>query len=296
MSRIAEAFARLNRPALIPFLMAGDPDLARSARLLRTAARVGDILEVGVPFSDPVADGPTIQRAGQRALAAGVNLRDVLDLVRDLSCIHAQGPAADPRAGAHRIDGGRLLGGPPVVLLTYFNPVVQFGVERFCTEARAAGVDGVVIPDLPADEADALIAPARDVGLDTIFLVAPTTSDERIALAAGRSRGFLYCVSLTGVTGARTDVPPEVVGLVRRAKALTALPVCVGFGISTPRQAQAIGGLADGVIVGSALVEVVEGAGTDAEEALAGFLARLRDALATTRPVEPGISQSPPRR
>ncbi|MDQ7851232.1 MAG: tryptophan synthase subunit alpha, partial [Armatimonadota bacterium] len=258
MSRITEVFARLDRPALVAFLMAGDPDPARSARLLRAAARAADILEVGVPFSDPIADGPTIQRAGQRALAAGMTLEGVLDLVRGL------------RRGVDI----------PVVLLTYFNPVVQFGVEQFCGEARAAGVDGLVVPDLPVDEADGLIPPARDADLDTVFLVAPTTSDARVVLAAERSRGFLYCVSLTGVTGARPEVPPEVMGLVGRVKARTTLPVCVGFGISTPEQAQAVGQVADGVIVGSALVDLVERA-ADAEEGMADLLGRLRAALAT---------------
>jgi tryptophan synthase alpha chain len=259
VSRIAQTFSSLDRPALIPFLMAGDPDRERSARLLRAAAGAADILEVGVPFSDPIADGPTIQRAARRALDAGMTLRGVLDLVGAL-------PA----------------GGPPVVLLTYVNPVVQFGVERFCAGARAAGVDGVVIPDLPA-EADILLAAARRVGLDTIFLVAPTTSDARIGVAAERSRGFIYCVSLTGVTGARRDLPAEVADLVRRVRARTTLPVCVGFGISTPEQARAIGRLADGVIVGSALVDLVEQSPADTERLLADYLRQIQDALATAR-------------
>jgi len=274
MSRLAETFAALDRPVLIPFLMAGDPDLETSARLLRVAASAGDILEVGVPFSDPIADGPTIQRAAQRALAAGTTLRDALTLVRGL-----RGDSA-----------------APIVLLTYFNPVVQYGVERFCGDAHAAGADGIVVPDLPADEADALISPARAAGLDTIFLVAPTTSDPRIRLAAERSRGFLYCVSLTGVTGARTQVPPDIEALVGRVKALSALPVCVGFGVSTPEQAQAIGRLADGVIVGSALVGLVERSASDAEGALTGYLQRLRDALSAARPAESRASPSSPRR
>ncbi len=274
MSRLAETFAALDRPALIPFLMAGDPDLETSDRLLRAAAEVGDILEIGIPFSDPIADGPTIQRAAQRALAAGTTLRDALTLVRGLR-------------GASAI---------PIVLLTYLNPVVQHGVERFCGDARAAGVDGIVVPDLPADEADVLIPPARAAGLDTIFLVAPTTSDSRIRLAVEHSRGFLYCISLTGVTGARTQVPPDVEDLVGRVKALSALPVCVGFGISTPDQAQAIGRLADGVIVGSALVGLVERSASDAENALTGFLQRLREALSAARPAESRSSPSPPRR
>src|SRR3970040_140078 len=167
-------YPRWNRPTPSPF------SLGWCANSTRTRwSSWGDILEVGVPFSDPIADGPTIQRAGQRALAAGTTLPDVLTLVRRL-----RGDSA-----------------APIVLLTYLNPVVQYGVERFCGDARGAGVDGIVVPDLPADEADDLIPPARAPGLDTIFSVAPTTSDFRIRLAAERSRGFLYCVSLTGVPG-----------------------------------------------------------------------------------------------
>ncbi len=273
MSRLAATFDALDRPALIPFLMAGDPDLQTSRRLLRAAASVGDIVEIGIPFSDPIADGPTIQRAGQRALARGTTLQDVLALVRALRSDSAV----------------------PIVLLTYVNPVVQYGVEGFCSDVRAAGVDGIVVPDLPADEADMLIPPARIAGLDTIFLVAPTTSESRVRLAAERSRGFLYCVSLTGVTGARTQVPPDVEALVGRVKSLSALPVCVGFGVSTPEQAEAIGRLADGVIVGSALVDLVERSGPDAESTLIGYLHRLRDALKAARTAASRASSAPPR-
>ncbi len=274
MSRLAQTFTALDRPALIPFLMAGDPDLETSGRLLRGVASVGDIVEIGVPFSDPIADGPTIQRAGQRALAAGTTLRDALTLVRGV-----RGDSA-----------------VPIVLLTYFNPVAQYGAERFCGDAHAAGADGIVIPDLPADEADALLPSARAAGLDTIFLVAPTTSDSRIRQAAERSRGFLYCVSITGVTGARMQVPPDVEALVGRIKALSALPVCVGFGISTPEQAQAIGRLANGVIVGSALVDLVERSAPDVESTLIGYLHQLREALKVARTAAPRASPTPPRR
>ncbi len=272
MNRLAQTFTALDRPALIPFLMAGDPDLETSGRLLRAVASVGDIVEIGIPFSDPIADGPTIQRAGQRALAGGTTLQDVLTLVRDV-----RGNSATP-----------------IVLLTYFNPVVRYGVERFCRDARAAGADGIVVPDLPADEAGVLIPPARAAGLDTIFLVAPTTSVPRISLAAERSRGFLYCVSLTGVTGARTQVPPDVEALVGRVKALTTLPVCVGFGISTPEQAAAIGRLADGVIVGSALVDLLDRSAANAESTLTGYLERIRDTLGGVLPAEPRSLPSPP--
>ncbi len=273
MSRLAQTFAALDRPALIPFLMAGDPDLQTSGRLLRAAASVGDIVEIGIPFSDPIADGPTIQRAGQRALAAGTTLQGVLTLVRGL-----RGDSA-----------------APIVLLTYFNPVVQYGPDLFCADARAAGADGIVIPDLPADEADALLPPALAAGLDTIFLVAPTTSDARIRQAAERSRGFIYCVSLTGVTGARAQIPPDLDALVSRVKSLSALPVCVGFGVSTLEQAEAIGRLADGVIVGSALVDLVERSGPDAESKLIGYLHRLRDALKVARTAASRASSAPPR-
>lgn len=262
MIRLDQIFKVLpDRPALIPFLVAGDPDRAASLALLQAAAEEADIIEVGVPFSDPIADGPTIQRAAQRALAAGTTLNAVLDLTGELR---------------RRVER-------PIVLLTYLNPVLQHGVERFCRDAREAGVDGVIIPDLPADEADFLITPARDADLDTIFLVAPTTSDERIRLADERSRGFVYCVSLTGVTGVRAKAPPEAEDLVRRVKAFTDRPVCVGFGISTPEQAAAVSRLADGVIVGSAIVDLVERRGAGAPRAVAEFLRHVRSALAASR-------------
>ncbi|MDR7401100.1 MAG: tryptophan synthase subunit alpha [Armatimonadota bacterium] len=271
MSRLASVFAGLHRPALIPFLMAGDPDPERCIPLLRAAARAGDILEVGIPFSDPIADGPTIQRAGGRALRAGVTVAAALEIVRQV----------------------RQTADTPVVVLTYANPLLQFGVDRFCARARAAGVDGVVVPDLPVDEADLLIGSARRADLDTIFLVAPTTSDARLALAARHSRSFLYCVSLTGVTGARDALPPEAEALVRRARAVTSLPVCVGFGIATPQQAQALGRVADGVIVGSALVEAAERA-TDPVGAVEDLLGRLRGSLAAVSRGGPPLSGPAP--
>jgi len=262
VSRLDRLFAELKgRPALIPFVMGGDPDAVGSGALLEAAAAAGDILEVGVPFSDPIADGPTIQRAAQRALAGGATLAGVLDLVRRVTQTSER----------------------PVVLLTYLNPIVQRGVERFCRDARQAGVDGVVVPDLPADEADFLIGPAREADLDTIFLVAPTTSESRIGMAGERSRGFVYCVSLTGVTGARAEVPPELEALVKRVKASTPRPVCVGFGISTPAHAAAVGRLADGVIVGSALVDLVEKSSRAAPAAVEDLLKQMGEALSQIR-------------
>lgn len=242
MSRLGPTFAQLRksrRSAFVPFLVAGDPNVATSARAIDVLIDAGaDLLELGVPFSDPIADGPINQRAAQRALAAGTTAAGVLDLVRQVRMRHAL----------------------PIVLLSYYNPILQYGLARFCPDAVAAGVDGLVIPDLPADEADALIAPARAAELDTVFLLAPTSTTERIRLVAGRATGFVYCVSVAGVTGVRHAVADGVAELVRRIRAATDLPVCVGFGVSTPAQARQVASLADGVIVGSALVAALESA------------------------------------
>lgn len=240
MSRIGDVFARLRtegRPAFMPFVVGGDPDLRTTARAVEMLADSGaDLIELGVPFSDPVADGPTNQRAYQRALAGGTGPAQVLDLVRSLR--------------------GRLE--LPITLLSYYNPLLQYGPATFCGHAVDAGVDGVIVPDLPPDEADELLDPARAAGLDTIFLLSPTSTDARIRLVAGRSTGFIYCVSLTGVTGAREHLSGEVETLVGRIRAHTTLPVCVGFGVSTPEQAREVGAAADGVIVGSAIVALLE--------------------------------------
>ncbi len=257
MSRIPETFARLRaerQRALIPFVVAGDPDLEAINGILRTIARAGaDLIELGVPFSDPIADGPIIQRAAQRALANGVGLADVLELVRKAR--------ADIRQ--------------PIVLLSYYNPILQYGLQRFCADAPSAGVDGIVIPDLPPDESEELLADARPRGLDVIFLLAPTSTDERIRFVAEQSSGFIYCVSITGVTGVRERLPEDVRDLVRRIKAVTPLPVCVGFGISTAEQARQVAEIADGVIVGSAIVSLLETSERRLER-LEGFVSDLR--------------------
>lgn len=240
MSRIAGTFARLrarHRSAFMPFVVAGDPDLHATVRVVEALVESGaDLVELGVPFSDPIADGPTNQRAYQRALAGGTRLEQVLALVGEIR---------------RRTD-------VPIVLLAYYNPILRFGPASFCAEAVRSGVDGVVVPDLPPDEADDLIAPARQSGLDTVFLLAPTSTDDRIRLVAKRSTGFIYCVSLTGVTGVRERLSGEIEGLLGRIRAQTRLPVCVGFGVSTPEQAREIGRVADGVIVGSAIVALLE--------------------------------------
>jgi len=263
MSRIGPVFERLrgSRAALMPFLVAGDPNLASTSQAVEALIRAGaDLIELGVPFSDPIADGPINQRAYQRALAAGVTPRDVLGLVRDL----------------------RARFGVPIVLLSYFNPILQFGLDRFCAEAVASGVDGLVIPDLPPDEAGDLARHARAAGLDLIFLLSPTSTDARIRLAGAQSSGFIYCVSLTGVTGVRDRVSGEVEGLLKRIRQHTGLPICVGFGVSTADQARQVGAVADGVIVGSAIVALLEQDGGPArlEEFVSGLRASLDGAHA----------------
>lgn len=258
MSRIASTFAALRargRRALVPFVMGGDPSLAATAGFLEDLAAGGaDLLEIGVPFSDPIADGPINQRAAQRALEQGTSLARLLDRVADLRPRLAQ----------------------PIVLLSYYNPLLQFGLEAFCRRAAAAGVDGVVVPDLPPEEGGALRGTASPVGLDVVFLAAPTSTDERLAQVARASTGFIYCVSLTGVTGVRTSVSSEVGALVGRLRRHRALPVCVGFGVSTPEHARQVAAVADGVIVGSAIVALVERDGAAAGPALREFVSGLR--------------------
>jgi tryptophan synthase alpha chain len=240
VSRIDRAFRQLRargERALIPYFTAGDPALGTTRELLEEAAGQGaDLLELGVPFSDPLADGPVIQRASQRALARGVTLSRVLELVRE-----ARGAVS-----------------VPLVLLTYYNPILAFGLKAFAVTAVDAGVDGVIVPDLPPEEAGPLDREARAAGLDLIHLVAPTSPPARIRTIARRSRGFVYAVSLTGVTGARAELPPELTDYLRDLRSVTTKPICVGFGISTPEQVRALAPYVDGVIVGSAIVRQVE--------------------------------------
>jgi tryptophan synthase alpha chain len=240
MTRLATTFQRLRASgarALVTYFTAGDPSLEATARLAAEAERRGaDVIELGVPFSDPLADGPVIQRAGQRALAAGASLARVLETVQTLR--------AEVRA--------------PIVLLTYYNPVLAFGLRPFAEAAAKAGVDGVIVADLPPEEAGPLGAEAEPVGLDVVHLAAPTSTTDRLRLIARRSRGFIYLVSLTGVTGERAALSRELEAQVRALRLVTTKPVCVGFGIGRPEQVAAVGRLADGVIVGSAIVRLVE--------------------------------------
>ena len=228
---------RQKKKAFVAFITCGDPDLNTTRRLALEFARLGvDILELGVPFSDPLADGPTIQAAAQRALKNRVNLNDVFRLVK----------------------GIRQKTDLPIALLTYYNLIFHFGVKAFVKQARLAGVDGVICPDLPVEEAQDLIKAAKERGLATIFLAAPTSDMQRMKKISSNSFGFIYYVSLTGTTGAREKLPGELIKQVQRLKELTSKPVCVGFGISRPQQARAIARVADGVIVGSAIIKVIE--------------------------------------
>ena len=246
MSRLAHTFTGLRRRgerALIPYFTAGDPSPAATRALVLEAARRGaDIVELGVPFSDPLADGPVIQRASQRALASGISVPVVLSLVREV----------------------RKEVSVPIVLGTYYNPVHAFGLKEFAQEAVEAGVDGVIVADLPPEEAGPLAAHARPAGLDLVHLVAPTSPPDRMRFIARRSRGFIYFVSLTGVTGVRDTLPPDLFEHLRQLRTVTTKPICVGFGISTPEQVAAVAPHADGVIVGSAIVRLLEArAGSD---------------------------------
>lgn len=239
--RIARAFARCRaekRAAFIPFLMAGDPDLESSGRLVEAAAAGGaDLIELGVPFSDPIADGPVIQRAATRALAAGTTLAKVLELVARLRS---------------RVE-------VPIVLFSYFNPILARGIGRFAEQAAASGVDGVLCVDLPPEEGALDLVPSLlRQGIDTIFLLAPTSDRRRIERVAETSSGFVYYVSTTGVTGERRRLPTHLLAEVRKLRKRLPQPVAVGFGISTPEQVAAVAKVADGVVVGSALVRLVE--------------------------------------
>jgi tryptophan synthase alpha chain len=238
--RIAKRFRELSQAGelgLVAYITAGDPSLDASEKIVLAAAAAGaDIIELGVPFSDPLADGPTIQRASERALRSGTTLAGVIDLVRRLRK-HTE---------------------VPLVLFSYFNPILQMGIEKFADAAAAAGADGVLATDLTPEESADYRKVLRSRALDTIFLAAPTSTDARLAKIAGVSTGFLYLISRTGVTGARESLPEELPGLVRRIRKFTALPIAVGFGISLPTHVTVLGGIADAAVVGSAIVAEIE--------------------------------------
>lgn len=241
MSRVDAAFeaARAEgRAAFVAYLTAGFPDRERFLRAAEAVLGHADVLEVGLPFSDPLGDGPTVQRASERTLENGVGARETLELVAELRA---------------RTDKA-------LVVMTYFNPVHCYpgGEAAFARDLKAAGGDGVILPDLPPDEGPSFVAAARGVDLDTVFLVAPTSTDERLALVAGASRGFVYAVSVTGVTGVRESLPAEVADLVARTHAAGARNVAVGFGVGSAETARRVASVADGVVVGSALIKALE--------------------------------------
>jgi tryptophan synthase alpha chain len=231
-----DALRRAQRPGLVTYTTAGDPDIARSTEILRALDRAGaDVLEVGVPFSDPLADGPVIQRATERALAAGGNLRATLEIIRSVR--------KEIRA--------------PIVVFSYANPLLRMGTAEFAKQASAAGVDGVLALDLPIEEAGTFQSTMEASGLDTIFLLSPTTTDARIQKAAKLGRGFLYGISRLGVTGARNEVASGAEAMVKRIRVFTPMPIALGFGISRPEHVAEVGGFADAAVVGSALVSLI---------------------------------------
>ena len=248
--RIAATFGRLRAqktPGLVTYVTAGDPDLPRTEAILRALDRAGaDVLEVGVPFSDPLADGPVIQRATERALASGTTLSGVLEML------------------------GRIRGDvdAPVVIFSYANPILRYGAERFADRAREVGVDGVLVLDLPLEEADEFRNMLASRGIDTILLLSPTTTDERLRKAASLGSGFLYAISRLGVTGARDQIAAGAEEMVQRIRRASDLPVALGFGISKPEHVREVGQWADAAVVGSALVSVIAEAGTSPDLAI----------------------------
>ena len=241
MSRIAEAFAGLRarrRTGLVAFLTVGYPSVEDTLRLVPALIEGGaDVIELGVPFSDPLAEGPTIQRSSHHALERGVTPAVCLDVVAGL---RAQGVEA------------------PIVLMGYYNPLLSYGLEEFCRDAAAAGADGIIAVDLPPEESHPLRDACRRRGLDLVYLLAPTSTDGRIELVAGLASGFVYCVSVTGVTGAREELPAGLSAFVNRVRARTPLPVAVGFGISKPKHFRAVARIADAAVIGSAIIDEID--------------------------------------
>ena len=267
MSRISEKFAELKinrKKALITFITAGDPDMEMTSELIPEMEKSGaDIIELGVPFSDPMADGPTIQKASERALASGTTLKSILAMVKSV----------------------RRVTQVPIILMGYFNPVYRYGVRKFVDDAVDAGVDGVLLVDLPPEEARLFKEEADAKGLDVIFLLAPTSDDGRIEKVARIGSGFIYYVSVTGVTGARKSVDDSVFATVRKIRKQVNLPVAVGFGIADPSQAGKVAEVADGVVVGSALVKLFEEyRGEDLKKRVGQFISDLKRGISESLP------------
>jgi len=259
--RIEERFSELKQrgeKALMPFFTIGYPDMEKSLELIKAAARSGaDIIEVGIPFSDPIADGPSIQFSSQESLRNGTTLRGALESLESLS---------------EKID-------VPIVIMTYYNLILSMGTHEFAGAVASAPVSGVIIPDLPPEEGEELEKLLREVDVDTIYLVAPTSTKERIALVTGRSSGFVYAVSVTGVTGARKDLPPELNTFIDTIKQSTSKPVCIGFGISTKKHAEILAPIADGIIIGSAIVEIIKQNTADPVIPVSNYLKEMKGVL-----------------
>ncbi len=255
MSRITPVF-RPDYKALIAYLTVGYPNIETTYKVASILSNEGcDIIELGIPFSDPLADGVTIQRASYQALQQGVTPQVCLEVAYQL----------------------RQRMATPLIFMGYYNPILSFGLDSFCQASAKAGIDGLIIPDLPPEEGTELEASARKLKLDLIYLLAPTSTEERIGMVAKRSQGFIYLVSLTGVTGARQTLPPELEGFVKRVRQKARQPLCVGLGISTPEQARRVATVADGVIVGSRLIQLIEQNST--LSSLKAFTLSLREAL-----------------
>lgn len=256
-SRISRTFISLrkqNNKAFIAYIMAGDPNIQRTKEMVRILEDCGvDIIELGVPFSDPLADGPVIQAAAQRALEDGTTLHTVIDLVADLR-------------KTTRI---------PITLMTYYNPIFKYGEATFVEAAYSAGVDGIIVPDLPPDEAEGMIKLTKQKPFDLIFLLAPTSTDERIIKISKASRGFIYYVSITGITGSKLSLDPAIESHMNRIRSVSNTPIAVGFGISTPDEASLVARFADGVIIGSAIVRKVN----EPDEDIRTYLHSLRESI-----------------
>jgi len=256
LSRIASVFSRANHTALIPYITVGYPNTATTLKVVSLLASSGcDIIELGIPFSDPLADGATIQRASYEALRQGVTPKICLEMAQELR---------------QQVE-------VPLVFMTYYNPVLKFGLEQFCSKCAEVGIDGLIIPDLPPEEGQELEKSTRSHGLDLVYLLSPASTEQRIRLVASKASGFIYLVSLTGVTGARDKLPAELESFVARVRARTEIPLCVGFGVSTLEQARRIAEVANGVIIGSRIIQLIEE--DTSLKSLHLFIKGLRDVL-----------------
>ncbi len=256
MSRLSFTFSKPKHKALIPYVAVGYPTLEATLKVVPLLAQNGaDIVELGIPFSDPLADGATIQNASFRALQNGVTPKRCLEVAAELR---------------RRVD-------IPLIFMTYYNPVLNYGLDEFCLSSKNAGIDGLIIPDLPPEEGSALEIVAQNQGLDLIYLLAPTSTEARIRLVAGKSHGFIYLVSITGTTGARDKLPQNLEDFVLRVREMATQPLCVGFGIASAEQAKRVAQIADGVIVGSLLIQLMES--DDSLASAIHFISGLRQAL-----------------